>query len=217
MYVTPRGRFFGWTLTSTTSGFGRYMANSPMVVVWPSRGSDGNYNSVTLSQRKAPYETMPKPDPHPPFKARLSKFDTWVRTTVLCHDVCIVDFFVAGHAGEPPNNVHAAGQCWLVMLFALFFVEIIVVLLRLRLTACRTSFGRSVARPHHRRTRIPYSRYTTGSAVERSTLPASPLSPPNRRPHSRRLPHLYTTIHQSRIRIQKIPRRRRKRTRTRAP
>ena len=55
------------------------MANSPMVVVWPSRGADGNYNSVTLSQRKAPYETMPKPDPHPPFTARLSKIDTWVR------------------------------------------------------------------------------------------------------------------------------------------
>ncbi|KAH9017323.1 hypothetical protein EDB85DRAFT_2294901 [Lactarius pseudohatsudake] len=40
-------------------GFGRNM-----VVVWPSRGADGEYNSVALSQRKAPYEVMPTPDPH---------------------------------------------------------------------------------------------------------------------------------------------------------
>ncbi|KAF8269293.1 hypothetical protein EI94DRAFT_1725757, partial [Lactarius quietus] len=58
-------------------GFGRSMADSPMVVVWPSRGEDGNYNSVTLSQRKAPYEVMPKPDPHPPFVAKVSYINTW--------------------------------------------------------------------------------------------------------------------------------------------
>ncbi|KAH9026558.1 hypothetical protein EDB84DRAFT_1501677, partial [Lactarius hengduanensis] len=30
-------------------GFGRNMGDSPMVVVWPSRGADGEYNSVALS------------------------------------------------------------------------------------------------------------------------------------------------------------------------
>ena len=57
------------------------MGDSHMVVVWPSRGADGNYDSVTLSQRKAPYETMPTPDPHPPFTARISHNDTWVRAS----------------------------------------------------------------------------------------------------------------------------------------
>ncbi|KAI0267059.1 hypothetical protein BC834DRAFT_93457 [Gloeopeniophorella convolvens] len=59
-------------------GFGRFMGDSPMVVMWPSRGADGEYNSVTLSQRSAPYETMPKVDPAPPFKATLSVADTLV-------------------------------------------------------------------------------------------------------------------------------------------
>ncbi|KAH9026561.1 hypothetical protein EDB84DRAFT_1579770 [Lactarius hengduanensis] len=59
------------------SGFGRNMGYSPMVVVWPSRGADGEYNSVALSRRKAPYEVMPKPDPHPPFTAKLSITDTY--------------------------------------------------------------------------------------------------------------------------------------------
>ena len=103
MYVRPRGRF-DWALTSTTtSGFGRYMANSPMVVVWPSRGADGNYNSVTLSQRKAPYETMPKPDPHPPFTARLSKIDTWVRLTtrLLCARTFLISYVRRSHWRTP--------------------------------------------------------------------------------------------------------------------
>ncbi|KAH9053364.1 hypothetical protein EDB87DRAFT_1835283 [Lactarius vividus] len=60
------------------SGFGRTMGDSPMVVVWPSRGADGGYSSVALSQRKAPYEVMPTPDPHPPFAAKLSLTDTYV-------------------------------------------------------------------------------------------------------------------------------------------
>ncbi|KAH8993431.1 hypothetical protein EDB92DRAFT_2113761 [Lactarius akahatsu] len=60
------------------SGFGRNMGDSPMVVVWPSRGADGEYSSVALSQRKAPYEVMPTPDPHPPFTAKLSITDTYV-------------------------------------------------------------------------------------------------------------------------------------------
>ncbi|KAI9437539.1 hypothetical protein H4582DRAFT_281111 [Lactarius indigo] len=59
-------------------GFGRNMGDSPMVVMWPSRGADGEYNSVALSQRKAPYEVMPTPDPHPPFVAKLSLTDTYV-------------------------------------------------------------------------------------------------------------------------------------------
>lgn len=79
-YIPDRPYSRTQTLTSTTSGFGRNMGDSPMVVVWPSRGADGNYDSVTLSQRKAPYETMPTPDPHPPFIARISHTDTWVRT-----------------------------------------------------------------------------------------------------------------------------------------
>ena len=54
------------------------MGDSSMVVVWPSRGENGEYNSVTLSQRKAPYEVMPTVDPHPPFVAKLSFADTWV-------------------------------------------------------------------------------------------------------------------------------------------
>ncbi|KAH9024839.1 hypothetical protein EDB84DRAFT_1505931 [Lactarius hengduanensis] len=38
-----------------------------MAVMWPSRGADGEYNSVALSQHKVPYEVMPTLDPHPPF------------------------------------------------------------------------------------------------------------------------------------------------------
>ncbi|KAI9437551.1 hypothetical protein H4582DRAFT_2129385 [Lactarius indigo] len=59
------------------------MGDSPMVVVWPSRGADGEYNSVALSQRKAPYEVMPTPDPHPPFVAKLSLTDTYVRASPI--------------------------------------------------------------------------------------------------------------------------------------
>jgi hypothetical protein len=53
-------------------GFGHYMSDSAMVIMWPSDAdADGSYASVTLSQRKAPYETMPTPDPNPPFVATL--------------------------------------------------------------------------------------------------------------------------------------------------
>jgi hypothetical protein len=66
-------------------GFGRYMADSPMVIMWPSRDdtdaeADDSYTSVTLSQRKAPYETMPTPDPDPPFNATLELSETSVRS-----------------------------------------------------------------------------------------------------------------------------------------
>ncbi|KAH9055529.1 hypothetical protein EDB87DRAFT_1300993 [Lactarius vividus] len=57
-------------------GFGRSMADSSMVIVWPSHDADGGIGSVTLSQRKSPYETMPTPDPNPPFIAKLSLSDT---------------------------------------------------------------------------------------------------------------------------------------------
>lgn len=60
------------------SGFGRNMGDSPMVVVWPSRDANGAFD-VTLSQRKAPYETMPKPDRKPPFVANLALSHTTVR------------------------------------------------------------------------------------------------------------------------------------------
>lgn len=59
------------------------MGDSAMVVVWPSRDADGNYTSVTLSQRKAPYEIMPTLDPDPPFIAMLSLADTSVRASPL--------------------------------------------------------------------------------------------------------------------------------------
>ncbi|KAH9957857.1 hypothetical protein BGW80DRAFT_187970 [Lactifluus volemus] len=52
-------------------GFGEMMGGSPMVIMWPSRDEDGSYSSVTLSQRKAPFEVMPEPDPDPPFTATL--------------------------------------------------------------------------------------------------------------------------------------------------
>ncbi|KAH8995248.1 hypothetical protein EDB86DRAFT_2923083 [Lactarius hatsudake] len=59
-------------------GFGRNMADSPMVIVWPSHDADGAFASVTLSQRKSPYEMMPTPDPKPPFAAKLSLYNTSV-------------------------------------------------------------------------------------------------------------------------------------------
>ncbi|KAG6837712.1 hypothetical protein H0H93_003514 [Arthromyces matolae] len=41
-------------------GFGRFMANTPMIIMWP------NNNEVVLSQRTAPREVMPTVDPNPP-------------------------------------------------------------------------------------------------------------------------------------------------------
>ncbi|CAK5265808.1 unnamed protein product [Mycena citricolor] len=49
-------------------GFGSYMANAKMVIMWSN--SDG---SVTLSQRTAPGEQMPTLDASPPFLATLSE------------------------------------------------------------------------------------------------------------------------------------------------
>ncbi len=60
-------------------GFGRIMRDSAMVIMWPTRDADGSYASVTLSQRKAPYETMPTHDPNPPFIATLDISETSVR------------------------------------------------------------------------------------------------------------------------------------------
>ncbi|KAH9053357.1 hypothetical protein EDB87DRAFT_1690378 [Lactarius vividus] len=71
---TTGNQMLGWM----TTGFGRNMGDSPMVVVWPSRGADGGYSSVAPSQCKAPYKVMPTPDPHPPFAAELSLTDTCV-------------------------------------------------------------------------------------------------------------------------------------------
>ena len=62
------------------------MSDSPMVIMWPSRDDadpDGHYASVTLSQRKAPYETMPTPDPDPPFVATLELAETSVCPFIL--------------------------------------------------------------------------------------------------------------------------------------
>ena len=63
---------------SVSSGFGKQMAGTPMVIMWPN--SDG---TVTLSQRKAPYETQPTLDSNPPRVATLSKSLTSVRLCCL--------------------------------------------------------------------------------------------------------------------------------------
>ena len=63
-------------------GFGRFMRDSAMVIMWPTRDEDGSYGSVTLSQRKAPYETMPTLDPDPPFIAALELSETSVRSSL---------------------------------------------------------------------------------------------------------------------------------------
>jgi hypothetical protein len=55
------------------------MRDSAMVIMWPTRDADGSYASVMLSQRKAPYETMPTLDPDPPFIATLELSETSVR------------------------------------------------------------------------------------------------------------------------------------------
>ena len=49
------------------SGFGKFMANTPMVIVWPN--PDG---SITLSQRQAPGHVMPTVVANPPNVATLS-------------------------------------------------------------------------------------------------------------------------------------------------
>ncbi|KAI0275617.1 hypothetical protein BGY98DRAFT_45327 [Russula aff. rugulosa BPL654] len=59
-------------------GFGHVMRDSAMVIMWPTRDEEGSYASVTLSQRKAPYETMPTLDPDPPFIATLELSQTSV-------------------------------------------------------------------------------------------------------------------------------------------
>ncbi|KAH9020858.1 hypothetical protein EDB85DRAFT_2152802 [Lactarius pseudohatsudake] len=71
---TTGNQMLGWMAI----GFRRNIGDSPMVVVWPSRGADGEYDSVALLQRKALYEIMTTPDPHPPFAAKLSLTDTYV-------------------------------------------------------------------------------------------------------------------------------------------
>ncbi len=56
------------------------MCDSAMVIMWPTRdATDDSYASVTLSQRKAPYETMPTLDSDPPFNATLDISETSVR------------------------------------------------------------------------------------------------------------------------------------------
>lgn len=62
-------------------GFGHFMGDSAMVIMWPTRDEDGSYASVTLSQRKAPFETMPTLDPDPPFLATLDLSETSVRVS----------------------------------------------------------------------------------------------------------------------------------------
>lgn len=80
IYLPLRPLFL--TIKCFCRGFGHYMSDSAMVIMWPSRDAadaDGSYSSVTLSQRKAPYETMPTPDLDPPFVATLDLAETSVR------------------------------------------------------------------------------------------------------------------------------------------
>jgi hypothetical protein len=64
------------------------MGDSAMVIMWPERDAeDGTYVSVTLSQRKAPFETMPLPDPDPPFVAALDLATT---------SVCVLTYLARG-------------------------------------------------------------------------------------------------------------------------
>lgn len=60
-------------LSISPRGFGRFMAGTPMVIMWP------NGNDVVLSQRKAPREVMPTVDPNPPRIATIDKSLTSVR------------------------------------------------------------------------------------------------------------------------------------------
>ncbi|KAH8993438.1 hypothetical protein EDB92DRAFT_2113767 [Lactarius akahatsu] len=92
--------------TGNQNCFGRNIGDSPMVVVWPSRGADSKYISVALSQRKAPYEVMPAPDPYLPFTAKLSITDTYMRAP-LYQSFRFFIAFCAGHRGEPPNSFHS--------------------------------------------------------------------------------------------------------------
>ena len=57
------------------------MGDSPMVIVWPTRDEDGYFDEVILSQRKAPYQTMPTPDKNPPLTAELLLSNMSVRPT----------------------------------------------------------------------------------------------------------------------------------------
>ncbi|KAH9026571.1 hypothetical protein EDB84DRAFT_339956 [Lactarius hengduanensis] len=144
MYAFTRPLFVALTSSPRTlAASGRNMGDSPMVVGWPSRGADGEYNSVALSQCKAPYEVMPTPDRHPPFTAKFSITDTYVTV-------------------ENPQIAFTLGMP--------------------RRTGCRTSFGRSVARPRDRMTRVPPSRYTTRSVATCPTcltrIPTIPAEPP---------------------------------------
>jgi hypothetical protein len=72
------------------------MGDSAMVIMWPSRDAeDGTYGSVTLSQRKAPFETMPLPDPDPPFVAALELATTSVCVLLTSRAVlCFDDYFL---------------------------------------------------------------------------------------------------------------------------
>ncbi len=53
------------------------------MVMWPTRNADGSYASVTLSQRKASYETVPTLNLDPPFITTLDLSETSVRSSLI--------------------------------------------------------------------------------------------------------------------------------------
>jgi hypothetical protein len=88
-----------------------------MVIMWPSGSpdADGSYASVTLSQRKAPYETMPLPDPSPPFVAALELSGTSVRlpcrrlTFFLSgSDAGCIRWALIGYGGGTTDGFHSS-------------------------------------------------------------------------------------------------------------
>jgi hypothetical protein len=156
--------------------------------MWPSRDAeDGEYASVTLSQRKAPYETMPMPDPDPPFLAELEPSATSVRFsfgTLECAAPPLMDtltFLAWQVTGKDLQMAFTRPVSFRVVVFFLCVVglgrydfislRIIYALrgVRPRRAESRASSGRSAARRQSRRTRTWTSRSTTSSDAPSST------------------------------------------------
>ena len=156
------------------SGFGNLMGDSAMVIMWPSRDEDGSYASVTLSQRKAPFEVMPEPDPNPPFVATLELGGTSVRRPSGSDLICNVRRArcgPAGHRGASPDSVHTAGTYSSPMqpVVGSFELTIHAAHRRPRRTDCSTSSGRSAARRRDQQTRTWTSRSITSTGLACST------------------------------------------------
>lgn len=80
-------------------GFGRWMANSPMVIMWAN--PDG---TVTLSQRTAPREIMPTVDPNPPRVATLSD-----ALTSISNSTSSFGYMIQADGNTEPRVIYAYG------------------------------------------------------------------------------------------------------------